>query len=139
MVNSIFLVSGFPHIQNIKMLMLSNHQLTGHSKPQVKICCNREQKVTIFLHIFFVFVFALHNFLEIFNLKQKQPSRRNIMFSAPISYSITEYFCPIQHPDSPLKLPEVFSIWFVLYMCPLPSIPICLGHFHGHCTIFYEE
>ena len=33
----------------------------------------------------------------IINLKQKQSSRDNIMFSVPITCSVTEYFCPIRY------------------------------------------
>ena len=33
----------------------------------------------------------------IIKLKQKQPSRDNIMFSVPITCSLTEYLCPVQH------------------------------------------
>ena len=75
----------------------------------------RNRKCQIFIY-FAVLVFALDNFLEtcmfvsvyvstennsvfktITNLKLKQPSRDNIMFSVPITCSVTEYFCPIRH------------------------------------------
>ena len=42
----------------------------------------------------------LQKIIKFFNLKQKQASRGNIMFSVPITWNVTKYFCPIRHSET---------------------------------------